>query len=77
MFWKQIGPGYKLGICDYCGKFEHFVNDCRECETNICKSDKELIKSGNIIMQIIIKPSEQLQPKDSNVEELFEVVIVI
>jgi hypothetical protein len=26
-------------------------------------------------MQIIIIPSEQLQPKDSNVEELFEVVI--
>jgi hypothetical protein len=70
MFWQPIGPCYKLGICDYCGKFEHFVNDCRECETNICKSDEDLINSGNIIMQIIIIPLEQLQLKYSNVEEL-------
>ncbi len=75
MFLQPIDPCSKLGICDYCGNFEHFVNDCRECGTNICKSDEDLINSGNIIMQIIIIPSEQLQPKDSNVEELFEVVI--
>jgi hypothetical protein len=57
MFWQQIGPGYKLVICDYCGKFEHFVNDCPGCEKNICKSNEDLIKSGNIIMQTILKPS--------------------
>ncbi len=76
MFWQQIHPGYKLGFCDYCGETWTFNEWLPGMWTNICKSDEDLIKRGNIITQIIIKPSEQLQPKDSNVEELFEVVVI-